>query len=441
MSHLKSKLDFLVGVSLKRKIKTKWFIVANVLIGLAVISLANIDSIVKAFGGDFNEKPHIYVIDDTGYSYDLFAKQINSIGDTSNLDELKFEVELFKEDIKSATDKIGDSEKDLIIAFSEDKENYLKVEVISKGYIDSIDFQLITNAINGTKSYIALNNEGIKPETITDVYKPATIIRTFLDENKSTKDEKMTAITTTVFPLFILPFFMLTIFLVQMIGAEVNDEKTTRGMEIIISNVSPKTHFFAKVIAGNLFVLIQGILLFSYGLIAFLIRSIITPGKLTGMFGDNISDLLSSVFTKEFTSQLIYIIPLTLILMILTFIAYSIIAGVLASMTTNIEDYQQLQTPIIIISLIGYYLSMMAGMFEGALFIRVLSYVPLVSAILSPSLLVLGQIGITDVIISIGIMIITNYYLYTYGLKIYKIGILNYSSSKLWHKMFKAVKE
>ena len=51
---------------------------------------------------------------------------------------------------------------------------------------------------------------------------------------------------TSVFPSLILPFFMLTIFLVQMIGAEVNDEKTTRGMEIIISNVSPKTHFLQK---------------------------------------------------------------------------------------------------------------------------------------------------------------------------------------------------
>ena len=41
----------------------------------------------------------------------------------------------------------------------------------------------------------------------------------------------------TVFPLVILPFFMLVVILVQMIGAEVNDEKTTRGMEIIISKL------------------------------------------------------------------------------------------------------------------------------------------------------------------------------------------------------------
>lgn len=126
--------------------------------------------------------------------------------------------------------------------------------------------------------------------------------------------------------------------------------------------------------------------------------------------------------------------------MILTFIAYSLLAGILASMTTNIEDFQQLQTPIMIISLVGYYLAMMAGVFDGALFIKIFSFIPLISAILAPSLLMLGQIGLVEITISTILVIITNILLIKYGLKIYKVGILNYSSSGLWKKMFKALK-
>ena len=55
------------------------------------------------------------------------------------------------------------------------------------------------------------------------------------------------------------------VFLIQMIGAEINEEKTTKSMEIIISNVSPKTHFLSKVIAANAFVFIQGALLIVFG--------------------------------------------------------------------------------------------------------------------------------------------------------------------------------
>ena len=94
-----------------------------------------------------------------------------------------------------------------------------------------------------------------------------------------------------------------------------------------------------KTIALNL---IQGVLLILYAVLGFLSR---------GFFGDfsGISDLtgqltgmLSSLFTPSFVDSLVYIIPLVLVLMILTFIGYSLVAGILASITTNTEDFQQL---------------------------------------------------------------------------------------------------
>ena len=126
--------------------------------------------------------------------------------------------------------------------------------------------------------------------------------------------------------------------------------------------------------------------------------------------------------------------------MILTLIGYSILAGILASMTTNQEDFNHLQSPLVIVLLIGYYLSMMAGVFKGSILIRILSYFPFISAILSPSLLIINQITIFDVIGSIIVMILTLLIMVKYGLRIYKEGILNYTSKDLWKKIFKALK-
>ena len=226
-----------------------------------------------------------------------------------------------------------------------------------------------------------------------------------------------------------------------MIGAEVNDEKTTRGMEIIISNVSAKTHFTSKILSGNIFVLLQGGLLILYLFLGFVVKNALSSNHLFTGLDTVIGGTVSKVFESSLASQLTYVIPLALLLMVITFVAYSLLAGVLASITTNTEDFQQLQTPIMIILLVGYYLAIMASTFKGALFIRILSYVPLISAILSPSLLVVGQIGIFDVILSIGIALLFDYLLIHFGLKIYKVGILNYSSEGLWKKMFKALKQ
>ena len=56
---MRSKLNYLVSVSLKRKIKTKWFVIANVLIFLIIAAGVNIDSIITSFGGDFSKKTQI----------------------------------------------------------------------------------------------------------------------------------------------------------------------------------------------------------------------------------------------------------------------------------------------------------------------------------------------------------------------------------------------
>ena len=52
---MRNKFLYLIKVSLKRKIDTKWFRIANILIALVIIGTANIDSIINYFGGDFNK--------------------------------------------------------------------------------------------------------------------------------------------------------------------------------------------------------------------------------------------------------------------------------------------------------------------------------------------------------------------------------------------------
>lgn len=439
---MKSKLNFLIGISLKRKIATKWFVVANIFLALAIIGISNVDSIIKAFGGDFTKPQEIYVIDNTNKGFDLFKQNMDStssiVGDQGL--SLKYQVTKYDGSVEDAKKEISDKPSIWVVVFEIDPTNVLKATVISEGYIDAIDYQVLMSAINSTKTSVAIAESNIPLEELNKIISTTKIEREYIDLSKKSEDEQMESIMTTVFPAFILPFFMLTIFLVQMIGAEVNDEKSTRSMEIIISNVSPQTHFFAKVVAGNMFVFIQGGLLLIYGMIGLLLRGITGASGVTNGVGQFIGDTINNILETGLGDKLVYILPLTIILMVLTFIAYSLVAGILASMTTNTEDYQQLQTPIMLVSVVGYYLSMTAGLFEGSVLIRLVSYVPFISAILSPSLLVLGYIGIMDVLISIILMIGTLYLLIKYGIRIYKVGILNYASSDLWKKMFKALK-
>lgn len=438
---MRSKLNYLINVSLKRKMKTKWFLVANIILFIAIAGLINIDNIIKVFGGDFDKKTKIYIIDETERTYELFRQQLNQVEISLN-DDSKFEVILYEKNYETAKIELEESEEnDIYIEFIKDEENTLKVKMLTKEYIDAIDLQSLTAAINNSKALLAIGDYNVSVEELAKIYSPVEIIRDYLDDTKTADDEMTEAKMVGIFSVIILPVFMLTIILVQMIGVEINDEKTTRGMEIIISNVSPVTHFSSKIIASNIFVLLQALLLLIYSGVGIIIRKLVGDDSITTQIMTIFTSSFGDLSTTSIYAKLAYIIPLTITMLLLTFLAYSLLAGILASMTTNMEDFQQLQTPLMIICVSGYYLAMMSTMFDGSLFIKIVSVIPLISAILAPALLILGQIGVIEIIIALILLILTNYLLIKYGIKIYKVGILNYSSTDLWKKMFKALKE
>lgn len=433
---MNSKLGYLVKVSLERKIKTKWFVIANILLLILIVGITNIDSIIKAFGGDFSKPTQVLVLSDEN-SYESFNTSFTAINDTLGDAKANAEVSLFDGSIDQAKTKI-DEEEAVAVVLEADEENVLKAQVLSKSGTGAVLYQVLSTSVNSVKQNLALEKYNVSAETMALVQAPVVIEQLRINDEKSV-DEMMETVMSSVFPILILPFFMLTIFLVQMIGAEINEEKTTKSMEIIISNVSPKTHFAAKLLAGNLFVLIQGVLLVLMAVAGMFIRSILNSGSDGGSTGE-IGGLIEQVQSTGAFDSIGILLPIALVLMIITLVGYSLLAGILASMTTNMEDYQQIQAPTMVLLLVGYYLAMMAAVFKGSLFIQIASYLPFISALLSPTLFMLGEIALLDVIISTVVMIAVVFLLFRYGLRIYKVGILNYSSSNIWKKIFKAAK-
>ena len=424
---MNKKFWYLTKVSLKKKIGSKWFIATNIILALVILAIININSIVKFFGGDFSEKLTIYAVDNAGV-YDVFKGTIEAL-DEDKLLEIK-RGESSKEELSK---NLKDNE--VIVVLNEDDREYLKGEIISNETIDNGLYQIIISSLNSSKSTLGMIKSNVNPEILANISSPATVERTILSDQGSAS-ENMTIVMNSVFPTLILPFFMLVVFLVQMVGGEICEEKTTRSMEIIISNVSPKMHLFSKVLASNIFVITQGALLIVFALIGLLINKYVTGTSALTLINSLVGNLDLSILKDK----LLVLVPTALILMLLSFLAYAILSGVLASMTVNIEDFNQLQTPVMLISVVGYYLSISASLFNGSTLIHVLSYVPFLSAFLSPTLYIIGEVSLLDIIISIIVMILFIYILLKKGLKVYKNGILNYSTDKVWDRFKKSIK-
>ncbi len=429
------KFWYLTSYGLKKRFKTKSFIISNIVIFILLLLIFNLDLVVSFFGGDFDDKVKVYVVDNTDGIYDSFKTNVDNM--TSMVEAGNLELSNSDKKIDELKETIVDT-SDIIVEFNNDETNYLSAKVIVETSINDTTYQILLQSINNTKYEKALKESNIDIEELNKIASPANIEKVILDESKGSSEEQEELIFSFIFPAIILPFFMLTILLVQYIGGEINEEKTTRSMEVIISNVPPKVHFYSKLLANNAFIIIQALMWILFAVIGFVVRSLISAGS--GNVSDFLSNLGEALSKLEIANQFYIVIPLIIVVIILSFIAYSLLSGILASMTVNPEDFQSIQVPIMIIGMISYYLATMSSMFDGSIFIKVLSYLPLFSFLLSPALLLIGQICIIDMVISIVVLVVFDLVVTKYGLRIYKVGVLNYSTDKLWKRIFKATK-
>ena len=71
-----NKCLYLTKNSLTKKIKSKWFIIVNIILLLVVSIVLNIDNVISLFGGDFLEPTPVYVLDNSTYTYEILKTTV-----------------------------------------------------------------------------------------------------------------------------------------------------------------------------------------------------------------------------------------------------------------------------------------------------------------------------------------------------------------------------
>lgn len=435
---MKNKLKLLIKDGLNKKINTKWFKVVNIILLVVIVGLINIDNIIKFFGGNFDDPIVIYVIDNTNKYYEAIKSGYDNI-DLSALGS-ESEIKLADKSLDELKEEMVNDESNDIILVINSNNGKVVADVISYNYVDAVTLQVLNSTLSSVKTNIALMESSLTEEELASIYEPVEINRSYLSDNLDENNELMSYIGNFIIPMFIIPFFLLIIMVTQMIGAEINEEKSSKSMEIIITSVPARLHFISKIITANVYAILQSLLFVLYFGIGLLIRRLVTGSSLISSLDSQVGNVVNQFIQSGTLDNLLKCLPVTIIMILLSFVAYSLIAGILASMTTNQEDFQQLQSPMMMIIMAGYFLAILASTYEKSTFITTVSVIPFISCILSPVLLMMGQIGIVHVLISILLLILTLYLLIKYGLRVYKVGILNYSSSNLWKKILEGIK-
>lgn len=422
------KLKYLIQYGLKKRLYTKAFMISNIIIAVIMIAIAIIPTLVARFS-----TPENLIIED---SIGVYVAPNNAT---------------IRNYITNQTDGLilmmgANPEIEYIIADGDfgpgyDFDDYLNDEHSYRGLIHiTIEDDILTvNFYNQTlDSYTVAALDDVIPDLqrvyylslhpeMTDVVADTTVIY-HVNPTESDFSEILAAMSS----IFVIPMFILITFGLQMIGADIIEEKSTKAIEIIIASVPPKTHFVAKILSIIIFLTLQMLLYFAYGVIGVYLNEMISAGSQSGSW----TSVLGPI-----ADQILPTVVLVLGCALAGAILYLVIGAFVASLAVNQEDYQQIQTPVMMILMVGYFASIIAGSAQLDWLMTILNYIPFFSPMTIPGSYINGYIDWTGVAISMGILVGVTVLIIALISPLYRASILNYDQSKLFKRISNSIKE
>jgi len=400
-----AKFDFL------NTLKSKGFIILNVVLCLLVVIVINITSIIDLFKSSGIIKSSDYILEVYDVQGDIFEALSSSfdsdkISDVKRIDKkAKYTFENISEDI-------------IAINVEQSSENaYDNVEVITKDTVSKDLYDFITNTITNVRNEAIKQKYGIS-DNDSEMYKEKVVIYETILSNAKNQNTITQLITTAMGYLI----FMLVMTITTTVASNIANEKTSKSAEYIFSTIPAKDYLNGKVLAANLKTVITIVLIIFYVLLGLVVNSAL----FTTVSTENIENIEVTVHSGEVTSignPIIYIV----MLLALIFITNTLISYIQSWLASRIKSISELDSAIMlptVILVVAYLVSNM--IFEaGNIAIYITSCIPILSMFVLPTVYLLNKASFTLIIISFVILITTLFVVYKFVIRSFKNNILD----------------
>lgn len=186
-------------------------------------------------------------------------------------------------------------------------------------------------------------------------------------------------------------------------------------MEVLLSSMKAKTHYYGKLL-GVLLVALTQLLIYGVALVVGyrqfknlpMVKGMIENVSLTSIFGSNILIIVGFMLVGIFL--------------------YAVLSALCGSLVSKPEDTAKAIQPVMYLSMIGYMLGLILGSSDPTnVIIKVTSYIPFLSSYSMPIRLASGTAAMSSAFISLGILVLFTGLLTIFSAQLYKSNVLVYS--------------
>ena len=409
MRDLKTVIEF----TIKDMAKRKSFIVSTIIILVLIVIGFNIPNIINAFNGEETDETKILIAD----SSNVFEGTL----ETLNQMELGCEVQVTNYNISfdEIKTKIENKEIDRAMIIEPEENGKYKLRYIVENMTQATSIpESFMNAINTIYTNLQMSKLGLTQEQLQ------SLTPNFEVSIEQTSEQTINGNIGAIMILSLVLFYAIY-FCAYQVSSSITTEKTSKIMETLVTSTSPRTIVLGKTIGIGIVGLIQVILIVATALIS--AKIFLEPGLI-----DSLLDV------SQFTP---YLAIITVIYFILGYLAYALLYALTGSTVSKPEDIQSANTPVAILAIIGFYLAYFTMMNPTSELNQFAAMFPLSSPFCMPFRVMMGIATVTDVVISIAILVITILIIAQVAIKIYSNAILNYGTKMTFKDIVKVYKD
>ena len=409
----KEKVFGIIKFNILRNMQNKWFIILNVFLLVSCLIMTNIDNIKYLLESHdinlFNEEIVLEVVDKENLVGDKFSAKFD--------EEDKVEIK-FVEGQEYTEETIPDNL--VVIEVTSDPETIIAGKVISKEVPDYKLYDPVFEVFDEIRAELFAEKHDIELEDLEIMNSEVNVETIMLAVNEENYEKKeMIKLVSVV----IVDFICLMVF--SKIASEVAEEKVSRSIEYVLTSVSAKEYLFAKIASIISLIVLQILYSFVYYFMGLCVSGLFGSAALTLN-----TDQTATMVALD-VEIILYILTLS-VYGILTLILMSIIQAAISSKTTNMTEAGNTTMLLTMITLFAYFvtLGLITPYTNMTPLIYILSCIPLLSNFFVPAIMIIGQATPLQIVVSLGLLVISIPIAFEICSKIFKNGVLDYTTKK-----------
>ncbi len=416
----------------------KAFVFMTLVLPILLFALGFAVNVIPAAMGEdveVSEAERVYLVDDSGT--EMVGEVFLQLLDRERFANLTVNM-IYGRDVEEVCKEISPEDTNSFVIHVEQNVDegvpVFKVTAIVPEWctLPEEDYEELLSLTGTCMESVKVATAGIDYESL--VYLSSAVYSDIIEAGEAPESFASVMIKSLAPMLATLVLYMMIILYGQSIGKVVVAEKNSKLMEMLLTSVQPDALIAGKILAMTCLALMQ-LMLWIIGFVAGFAAGNMIGGVINPDFDNVVLNALSLVMEQSAGAFSPMAIVLSLLSLIFGFGLFCVLAGLVASCIGKAEELANGMGIYNVLVIIGFFGSYFTIMMENEAVSRIIRIIPLTSAFILSSDILVGNAGLLEGFLELLILIASNVALIIVTARVYKAKVFYVGTNVVTSKL------